>query len=161
MDNFIARGAAQQTYLFYGPIMRALSYRRMTLLIGANHVIRVAALHYVGLLPGASDRRPRDGNPASRRPLAERLRAGSARDRRGADELVIVLQSAVPVGFRLHEHILHPVVSYNFRMRPNHAFSYFLLEQFYFSGFAMAIAVAELLCYYLFGWVPANFGATS
>ena len=46
---------------------------------------------------------------------------------------------------------------HNFRMRPNHAFYYFLLEQFYFSGFAMAIAVAELLCYYLFGWVPANF----
>ena len=52
LNNWIARGAAQQTYLFYGPIMRALSRRRMTLLIGANHVVRVAALRDVGWYQG-------------------------------------------------------------------------------------------------------------
>ncbi len=48
MGNLIARGAAQQTYMFYGPILRALSSWRMTLLIGANHIVRVAALREVG-----------------------------------------------------------------------------------------------------------------
>ncbi len=52
VGNLVARGAAQQTYLFYGPIMRALSRRRMTLLIGANHIMRVSALQQIGWYQG-------------------------------------------------------------------------------------------------------------
>ena len=52
LGNLVARGAAQQTYLFYGPIMRALSRRRMSLLIGANHIVRVAALREIGWYQG-------------------------------------------------------------------------------------------------------------
>jgi len=50
--SFVARGAGQQTYLFYGPILRALSSLRMTLLIGANHVVRVSALRDIGWYQG-------------------------------------------------------------------------------------------------------------
>jgi len=49
MDNFVARGAAEQTYGFYGPILKGLAKIDSTMLIGANHVIRVAALKEVGL----------------------------------------------------------------------------------------------------------------
>ncbi len=49
MDNFVARGSADQTYGFYGPFLRGLSAIDSTMLIGANHVIRVAALKEVGL----------------------------------------------------------------------------------------------------------------
>ena len=42
--SFVAKGAAEQSYSFYGPILRGLCGRRMTMLIGANHIIRVAAL---------------------------------------------------------------------------------------------------------------------
>ena len=157
MDNFIARGAAQQTYLFYGPIMRALSYRRMALLIGANHVIRVAALRDVGLYQGHLTEDLATGI---------RLHAGRWQSVYVPEVLAVgegptSWSSYFSQQYRWASGCMNIFFTqsfrHNFRMRPNHAFCYFLLEQFYFSGFAMAIAVAELLCYYLFGWVPANF----
>jgi cellulose synthase (UDP-forming) len=45
--SMIARGAAEQTYSFYGPILRGFYGMETTLLIGANHIIRVAALNDV------------------------------------------------------------------------------------------------------------------
>jgi cellulose synthase/poly-beta-1,6-N-acetylglucosamine synthase-like glycosyltransferase len=42
-ESWIARGAAEQTYGFYGPYQRSLSGHGMTLLIGANHIMRMAA----------------------------------------------------------------------------------------------------------------------
>lgn len=157
MDNFIARGAAQQTYLFYGPIMRALSHRRMTLLIGANHVIRVAALHDVGLYQGHLTEDLATG---------VRLHAGRWQSVYVPEVLAVgegptSWSSYFSQQYRWAAGCMNIFFTqsfrHNFRMRPNHAFYYFLLQQFYFSGFAMAIAVVLLLCYYLFGWVPANF----
>ena len=157
MSNFIARGAAQQTYLFYGPIMRALSHRKMALLIGANHVIRVAALRDVGGYQGH---------------LTEDLATG-VRFHAGRWESVYVPEVlAVGEGptswssyfnqqyrwaYGCMNIFFTQTLRLNFRMRPNHAVYYFLLQQFYFSGFAMVIAVLLLMLYYLFGWVPANF----
>ena len=157
LNSFIARGAAQQTYLFYGPIMRALSHRKMALLIGANHVIRVAALRDVGGYQGH---------------LTEDLATG-IRFHAGRWESVYVPE-ALAVGegptswssyfnqqyrwaYGCMNIFFTQSLRQNFRMRPNHAFYYFLLQQFYFSGFAMMVAVVLLLFYYLFGWVPANF----
>lgn len=48
-ESLLARGAAEQTYGFYGPIMTGLSRMESTMLIGANHVIRVEALKRAGL----------------------------------------------------------------------------------------------------------------
>ena len=157
VNNFIARGAAQQTYLFYGPIMRALSRRKMALLIGANHVIRVAALRDVGGYQGH---------------LTEDLATG-VRFHAGRWESVYVPEVlAVGEGptswssyfnqqyrwaYGCMNIFFTQTLRLNFRMRPNHAVYYFLLQQFYFSGFAMVVAVVLLLLYYLFGWVPANF----
>jgi cellulose synthase (UDP-forming) len=42
------------------------------------------------------------------------------------------------------------------KMRRPHGATYFLLEQFYFSGLSMAVAIALLLMYFLFGWTPAR-----
>jgi cellulose synthase (UDP-forming) len=157
VHNLIARGAAQQTYLFYGPVMRALSQRRMTLLIGANHVVRVAALRDVGWYQGH---------------LTEDLATG-IRFHAGRWESVYVPEVlAIGEGPTTWESYFSQQYRWsygcinifftqsprlNFKMRSNHAFYYFLLEQFYFSGLAMAIAVILLVLYDLFGWVPANF----
>lgn len=45
--SLIAKGAAEQQFNFYGPIMQGLTGRDTTLLIGANHVIRVSALKQI------------------------------------------------------------------------------------------------------------------
>jgi cellulose synthase (UDP-forming) len=51
-DSFIARGAAQQQFSFYGPVLRGMSGRRMANMIGANHIVRVAALKDIDFYAG-------------------------------------------------------------------------------------------------------------
>jgi hypothetical protein len=48
----------------------------------------------------------------------------------------------------------------NAKMKRAHAFYYFLLEQFYFSGVSLIVAVFLLLLYYAFGWKAANLQIT-
>ncbi|HEY0008258.1 MAG TPA: glycosyltransferase, partial [Tepidisphaeraceae bacterium] len=47
-DNFVARGAAEQTYHFYGPTMMGMHGHGTTQAIGANCVFRRAALDTIG-----------------------------------------------------------------------------------------------------------------
>ena len=157
VDNYIARGAAQQTYLFYGPIMRALSHRRMALLIGANHVIRVAALRDVGGYQGHLTEDLATGV----RFHADRWESVYVPEVLAVGEGPTTWSSYFNQQYRWAYGCMNifftQTLRLNFRMRPNHAVYYFLLQQFYFSGLAMVVAVILLLFYYLFGWVPANF----
>ena len=50
--SFVARGAAQQLYSFYGPLMRGLGAVGACNMIGANHIVRVAALRDIGSYAG-------------------------------------------------------------------------------------------------------------
>ena len=154
--NFISRGAAHQTYLFYGPILRALSRRRMALLIGANHIIRVAALQEIGWYQGH---------------LTEDLATGKRFHAKRWQSVYVPLPLAIGEGpttwaayfsqqYRWATGCMHIFFSQspwlNVQMRRAHAFYYFLLEQFYFSGLSFVVAVTLLLFYYAFGWRPAN-----
>lgn len=51
-DGLVARGAAEQTYSFYGPMLRGQSGYDSVMMIGANHIVRVAALKSVGWYAG-------------------------------------------------------------------------------------------------------------
>ena len=51
-DTLITRGAAEQQYTFYGPVLRGLAGRGLASMLGANHVVRTAALHDIGLYAG-------------------------------------------------------------------------------------------------------------
>ena len=51
-DSLITRGAAEQQYTFYGPVLRGLAGRGLASMLGANHVVRTAALHDIGLYAG-------------------------------------------------------------------------------------------------------------
>ena len=156
MDNLISRGAACQTYLFYGPILRALSRRKMALLIGANHVIRVRALQQIGWYQGH---------------LTEDLATGKRIHARGWQSVYVPLPLAVGEGpttwaayfnqqYRWATGCLHIFFTQspwlNARMRRAHALYYFLLEQYYLSGVSQAIGVVLLMLYFAFGWRAAN-----
>jgi cellulose synthase (UDP-forming) len=156
MSNWIARGAAQQTYLFYGPVMRALSRRKMALLIGANHIVRVAALHDVGWYRGH---------------LTEDLATGIRLHAARWESVYVPEPLAVGEGpttwtayfsqqYRWAFGCMNIFFSHapriNYKMRIKHGLLYFLMEQFYFSGLAMVTAIALLTLYYLFGWTPAR-----
>jgi cellulose synthase (UDP-forming) len=156
MDNLISRGAACQTYLFYGPLLRALSRRKMALLIGANHVIRVRALQQIGWYQGH---------------LTEDLATGKRIHARGWQSVYVPLPLAVGEGprtwadyfnqqYRWATGCLHIFFTQspwlNARMRRAHALYYFLLEQYYLSGVSQALGVVLLMLYFAFGWRAAN-----
>ena len=156
MENFISRGAAGQTYLFYGPILRGLSQRKMALLIGANHVIRVRALQQIGWYQGH---------------LTEDLATGKRIHAQHWESVYVPLPLAVGEGpttwaayfnqqYRWATGCMHIFFTQspwlNARMRRVHALYYFLLEQYYLSGVSMALGVVLLMLYYAFGWRGAN-----
>ncbi len=47
-DSDVARGASEQGFTFYGPILRGLSGRGSCMMLGANHIVRVSALKEIG-----------------------------------------------------------------------------------------------------------------
>jgi cellulose synthase (UDP-forming) len=154
--NWIARGAAQQTYLFYGPILRALSSMGMALLIGANHVERVSALRDAGWYQGHLTEDLATGkryHAARWRSIyvPEVLAVGEGPTSWGAFFAQQYRWAAGDINIFFTDS-LH----LNLRMRPLHGFMYFMLEQFYFSGLRFALAMALLLLYYVTGWTPAD-----
>jgi cellulose synthase (UDP-forming) len=155
MRSFIARGAAQQTYLFYGPIMRSLSRRKMTMLIGANHVVRVAALQDVGWYQGH---------------LTEDLATGRRLHAKRWESVYVPKPLAIGEGpdtwtayFNQQYRWAFGCMSIFFadikpllKMRRSHGFYYFIMEMFYFGGLTMGVSVVLLVLYYLLGWRAAN-----
>jgi cellulose synthase (UDP-forming) len=154
--SIVARGAGQQTYLFYGPILRALSSLRMTLLIGANHVVRVSALRDIGWYQGHLTEDLATG---------KRFHAAGWRSVYVPEPLLIGEGPATWAALFTQQYrwasgcmsiflTISPWL--NLKMRTWQAFIYFMLEQFYFSGLRFAAAVSLLLLYYGTGWKPAD-----
>jgi cellulose synthase/poly-beta-1,6-N-acetylglucosamine synthase-like glycosyltransferase len=156
LDNLIARGAAQQTYLFYGPIMRALASRKMTLLIGANHIVRVAALRDVGWYQGHLT----EDLATGKRFHAARWQSAYVPEALAIGEGPTTWAAYFNQQYRWAFGCMHIFFTQsprlNIRMRFAHGLTYFLLEQFYFSGVRFAAAAGLLMLYYLTGWTPAN-----
>lgn len=155
-ESLIARGAAEQTYSFYGPILRGLFGMEMTLLIGANHVIRVAAL--------------KDVHHYSAH-ITEDLLTGMKLHARGWKSLYVSEPLAIGEGpsswgayFNqqmrwafgcmdiLLRHTPRLLKDMNWRQR----LYYFLLQQHYFSGLAMFVGFALLMLYFGLGLTSAD-----
>jgi cellulose synthase (UDP-forming) len=156
MDNLVARGAAEQTYLFYGPLMRSLSRRKMALLIGANHVIRVKALAEIGWYNAHLT----EDLATGKRFHADRWKSVYVPEPLAVGEGPTTWSAYFNQQYRWAFGCLNIFFTQspriNLRMRVSHGFYYFLLEQFYFSGLRMATGVALLMLYFLFGWKPAD-----
>src|ERR1700733_2125817 len=155
-ENWIARGAAQQTYLFYGPIMRALSSLGMTLLIGANHVVRVRALREVGWYQGHLT----EDLATGKRFHAARWRSVYVPEPLAVGEGPTTWGAFFAQQYRWAAGCISIFLTHtpgpNLAMRPRHGLAYFLLDQFYFSGVRFAVAQALLLLYFVAGWTPAD-----
>lgn len=156
MKNFVARGAAQMTLLFYGPFLRGLSKINTTLMIGANHVVRVEALRQVGYY-----------NPH----LTEDLATGIAMHSAGWKSKYVPEALAIGEGpdtwsaffkqqFRWAKGCNDLLFTRTFRavrgMRPVQSVLYIWLQLFYLSGLAYALGLLLLGLYFGFGWSAAN-----
>jgi len=154
--TFIARGAAQQTYNFYGPILRGLYGMDTTLLIGANHIIRVKALQDVGhysahitedLLTGMKLHANGWKSVYVHEPLA--IGEGPTTWAAYFNQQMRWAYGCIDILFRHAPHLLKQM---NWRQR----FYYFFLQQHYFSGLAMALSSVGLALYFFFGIRMAN-----
>lgn len=156
MNNFVARGAAEQTYGFYGSFLRGLSAIDSTMLIGANHVIRVAALQDVGLY-----------NPH----LTEDLATGILLHSKGWKSKYVAEPLALGEGpdtwsaffkqqFRWAKGCNDLLFTRTFGairgMKPLQGIIYTWLQMYYLSGAAYGIALILLGLYFCFGWDAAT-----
>jgi len=155
-ESLIARGAAEQTYRFYGPVLRGLCGMDSTLLIGANHVIRVAALEAIGHYSAH---------------VTEDLLTGMELHAQGWKSVYVPEALAIGEGPSTWQayfkqqmrwaygcvHILfhHSPRLYK-KMSKRQALYYFLLQQHYFSGLAMFLGITSLSMYFLFGLQVAH-----
>lgn len=156
MENFVARGAAEQTYGFYGPFLRGLSAIDSTMLIGANHVIRVAALKEVGLY-----------NPH----LTEDLATGILLHSNGWKSKYVHEALAIGEGpdtwsaffkqqFRWAKGCNDLLFTRTFSairgMKPLQGVLYSWIQLYYLSGAAYGIGLLLLGLYFCFGWEAAR-----
>jgi cellulose synthase (UDP-forming) len=150
-DSLIAKGAAEQTYSFYGPILRGFHGMEMNMLIGANHVIRVKALEDV------------DHYSAH---ITEDLLTGMKLHAKGWKSAYVSEVLAIGEGpatwkayfaqqMRWAYGCMHILRHFSFKLFRSMSWRqkvyYFMLQQHYFSGLAMTLGGVGLGLYFGLG----------
>jgi hypothetical protein len=156
--SFVARGAAEQSYSFYGPILQGLYGRNMTMLIGANHVIRVAALkdvNYYGahltedLLTGMMLHSKRWKSVY----VPEALASGE-----GPETWMAFFNQQMRWAFGSMHILFNHSPKLLKKMTWEQRRYYFMMLQHYFTGVAMMAGTVLLLLNLLFGIATASMG---
>jgi len=155
MESWVARGAAMQTFAFYGIVMRGLGDRKQGLMIGANHIVRVQALEESGWY-----------DPHLVEDLATGLKLG-------AKWLGVYVPRVFAVGegptswsayfnqqYRWAFGGLEILFGRSFRILRTlplrQALRYVWMLTFYLNGLAMAVGVTLLMLYYITGISAAS-----
>jgi cellulose synthase (UDP-forming) len=147
-ESLIARGAAEQTYGFYGPVLRGMAGMQMNTLIGANHLLRTKALddvdHYSAhitedLLTGM--KLHAKGWKSAYVPEALLIGEGPTdwqsylnQQMRWAFGCMDILFFHAPLLFK--------------SMKPRQILYYFWLQQHYFAGLASIVGMIGLIAYF-------------
>jgi len=156
--SFVAKGAAEQQYNFYGPVLKGLYGRDTMMLLGANHVIRVAALkdidYYEGhltedLLTGMTLHGGGWKSVYVPAPLAEG---------EGPETWVAYFNQQMRWAFGCIDILLNHSKPLFRRMSWERRRYYFLMMQHYFNGLAMAVGVATVIASLVFGISFASMG---
>lgn len=155
-NSFIALGAAQQQFNFYGAVLRGLSGMGLTLLIGANHIIRVSAFKKMGHYTAH---------------ITEDLVTGMKLHAQGYKSVYVPSPLAIGEGpstwesyFNQQLRWAYGCIDILFHHSPKHfkklglrqSLYYFFLQQHYFSGLAMALSTVLLSLYFIFGLRAAD-----
>ncbi len=150
-DSDIARGAAEQGFTFYGPILRGLSGRDSCMMLGANHVVRVSALKEIGYY-GAH--------------LTEDLLTGMVMHSRRFKSIYVAEPLAVGEGpntwqdFFIQQRrwaqgcfdiLFHQSAKLTSRMHRRQQMYYLIMQQHYLSGITIAAGIVLLSLYFVFG----------
>ena len=156
--SWIARGAAEQTYGFYGPLQKGFYGHDMTLLIGANHIFRTAAYHDIDgytthitedMLTGMKLYTLKHKWKSVYVPEVLLVGEGPTTWTSYFGQQMRWAYGCMDIVFR-HAPSLMP------KMRLTHMFNYVWLQQFYFSGVAQVAGILMLTLYFFFGITPSN-----
>ncbi len=152
-ESWIAKGASEQSYSFYGPIQKGLYGKGMSLFIGANHVVRMTALKDIKGYAGHITEDHLTGikfyaNKWKSVYVPEILMVGEgptswdsyfSQQKRWAYGAIDILFKESHKHFRPGK---LPITKY---------LRYLTLEHFYFSGLAQFLGICLLVLYFLFG----------
>ncbi len=150
-ESWIARGAAEQAYGFYGPLQKGLFGLGMHLFIGANHVIRTRAHDSIG---GYS------GHIVEDHLTGMRLYAGGWKGVYVPEALLIGEGPATwDAYFSQQMRWAYGLIDILFRHSPKivpqmkkvHGINYILLQQYYFFGLAQITGIFLMSIYFMFG----------
>jgi cellulose synthase (UDP-forming) len=150
-ESVIAQGAAEQAFNFYGPILRGFSGIECSVMIGANHVVRVKALAQVNHYSAHITEDVLTGM---------KLHANSWKSVYVPEVLAVGEGPATWHAYFIQQMrwaygSIDVLLRHSPRLLKNmnvfKAVSYVLLMQYYFSGLAMAIGLLGIGLYAAFG----------
>jgi hypothetical protein len=156
LHSWIARGAAQQQYSFYGPILRGLFGHQMPMMLGANHVVRVSALRHIGYYAGH---------------LTEDLLTGMTLHSKRYRSVYVPKQLAIGEGpttwqayfnqqtrwaYGCIDILFHDSFRLFRSMELKKSLHYYFMQQHYFTGLASMLGIILLSLYFILGITPSS-----
>jgi cellulose synthase/poly-beta-1,6-N-acetylglucosamine synthase-like glycosyltransferase len=146
-DSWIAKGAAEQAYSFYGSMQKGLFGKDMSFFIGANHIVRVEAHNFIN---GYSGHIVEDHLTGMRFYSAKwksvyvpkTLASGE-----GPSTWEAYFSQQMRWSYGLIDILMRHSPKIFPKMKFSHAFNYFFLQQFYFYGLAQFIGIILLSIY--------------
>lgn len=150
-ESWIARGAAEQAYGFYGTTQKGFYGKNMQLFIGANHVIRVAALNDIGGYAGHIVEDHLTGMHMYTKRwksvyVPEILAVGEGPATWGA-----YFSQQMRWAYGLLDILFHHSPKILPKMQLTHALNYYFLQQHYFYGLTQVLGIALISIYFMFG----------
>ena len=150
-ESWIARGAAEQAYGFYGISQKSLFGHDMQLFIGANHVIRVSAHNDITGYAGHIV----EDHLTGMRLYSKRWKSVYVPEvllvGEGPATWDAYFSQQMRWGFGLMDILFRHSPRLFTKMRTRHVLRYFLLQQYYFSGLAQFIGLLLISGFFLFG----------
>lgn len=150
-DSWIAQGAAEQAYAFYGSMQKGFFGMDMQLFIGANHIVRVKAHNGIGGYSGHIVEDHLTGMRFYAKKwksvyVPEILAIGE-----GPSTWDAYFGQQMRWSYGLMDILFRHSPKLFLHMRLRHILNYFLLQQYYFYGFAQVLGIFLLTCYFLLG----------
>ncbi|MBI3342056.1 glycosyltransferase [Candidatus Curtissbacteria bacterium] len=150
-ESWIARGAAEQSFNFHGPMQKGLFGKDMPLLIGSNHVIRVKAHDDIGGYAGHIVEDHLTGIKVYAKRwksiyVPEILAVGE-----GPANWDSYFSQQMRWAYGLFHILFTQTPKYLSRMKRIHGINYLWLQHYYFYGLAQFLGIFLLLLYFLFG----------
>ncbi len=149
--SWIARGAAEQAFSFYGHMQKGLFGFDMSLFIGANHILRSVAHDDIDGYSGHIVEDHLTGMNIYRKKWKSVYVPQILASGEGPHTWEAYFSQQMRWAYGLIHILFHESFGIFGEMKKIHIFNYFLLQQFYFYGIAQVVGLFLLTLYFVFG----------